>query len=355
MNHEALKSGKRTAIAVATLLLVLPTASFAQDTKKPKPERPLFAVETPLAVTLQAPWPELLKNTKDARKYPTVLAYADAAGKSHRLAATVETRGLTRLRVCKFPPLRLRFEKGAAAGSEFAGQDSLKMVTHCKNGDDYLYVQELLAYRIYNVVTPLSFRARPLEVTYQDSKGKADEARFAFLIEDVGDMAKRNGLKRDKKPRFRPADFEALAMSRLVLFQYLIGNTDWDVTAGPAADECCHNTRVLGSDEGKRVAVPYDFDSAGLVAASYAAPHASLPITNVKQRLYRGLCVHNDALPAARAEFIGHRAAILQLIQGETRLGERKREAVAKYVGDFYAVLGDDARFAKEITAKCRK
>ena len=350
MHANAIEVGKRTAIAIATLLLGLSTAALAQDANKPKPERPLFAADTPLPVTLQAPWPELLKNTKDARRYPATLVHG-----AQRIPATVETRGLTRLRVCKFPPLRLRFEKGAAAGSAFAGQDALKMVTHCKNGDDYLYVQELLAYRIYNLVTPLSFRARPLEVTYQDTKGKADDPRFAFLIEDVGDMAKRNGLKRDKAPRFRPGDFDAAALSRMVLFQYLIGNTDWDVTAGPEADECCHNTRVLGSEPGKRVAVPYDFDSAGLVAASYAAPHASLPITSVKQRLYRGFCVHNDALPAARAEFLGHRAAILALIRGETRLTERKREAVAKYVEGFYEILASDEKFAKDITAKCRK
>jgi hypothetical protein len=350
MHHDAMKSGKRAAIAAITLLFATSTTAFAQDAGKPKPERPLFKVDTPLPVTLEASWPELLKNTRDTRRYPAVLVHG-----AQRIPATVETRGITRLRECRFPPLRLRFEKGAAAGGEFAGQDSLKMVTHCNSGDDYLYVQELLAYRIYNQVTPLSFRVRPLEVTYQGTKGKADDARFAFLIEDVGDMARRNGLKRDKKPRFRPADFDALALSRMVLFQYLIGNTDWDVTAGPDASECCHNTRVLDGGEGRRVAVPYDFDSAGLVAASYAAPHASLPIKDVKQRLYRGFCLHNDALPAARAEFLGHRAAILQLIQGETRLTERKREAVAKYVEGFYETLASDAKFAKEITAKCRK
>jgi hypothetical protein len=340
------------AAMAVSLWLCLAGAAFAADAKEKKPEPPLFQTQAPLAVTLQAPWAELLRNPKDPRKYPAVLSYGDA----HRLDATVQTRGITRLRICRFPPIRLRFEKAATAGSEFAGQDALKLVTHCKTGDDYLYVQELLAYRIYNLMTPQSFRARPLEVTYRDSQGgKSEGPRFAFLIEDASDMARRNDLERDKRPRLRPADYDPLALSRLMLFEYLIGNTDWDVTAGPHADECCHNTRIFSHGDGKRVAVPYDFDSAGLVAASYAAPHASLPIKDVRQRLFRGFCVHNDALPAARAEFLARRAAIMQLIDGETRLGERKRKAVAKYVEDFYATLDSDEAFAREITAKCRK
>ena len=42
------------------------------------------------------------------------------------------------------------------------------MVTHCKSNDRYeqYYMLEMLAYRIYNVLTDYSFRVRPLEVTY---------------------------------------------------------------------------------------------------------------------------------------------------------------------------------------------
>jgi len=344
--------------ALTSLVLTLAFAGTASAADGDKPPPPLFQAEAPLAVTLQAPWSEVLKNIKDARRHPAVLTYTDAQGQARRIEATVETRGITRRRVCRFPPLRVRFAKAAVAGTEFAGQDSLKMVTHCNREPVFkpYYVQEWLAYRLYNLVTERSFRARPLDVTYVDSKGgKPDGPRFAFLIEDVGDMARRNGLKRDPKGRFRPGDYDSMALSRFMLFQYLIGNTDWDVMVGPQADECCHNVRVVGAGDQPRIAVPYDFDSAGMVNANYAAPHESLPIKDVRTRLYRGLCVHNDTLQAARKEFQAHRPAIFALVQGEARLPAQRQKVVARYFEDFFEVVDSDERFAREIIAKCRK
>jgi hypothetical protein len=348
----------------SSILSVLACAAFASgaaaaDGRK-KGEHPLFQAPSPLVVTLRAPWPDVLKPGAAPKPYPAVLGYTDAQGQAHALEATVETRGITRRRLCHFPPLRLRFAKGTTAGSEFAGQDSLKMVTHCDNAASFkpYYVQELLAYRIYNLVTDKSFRARPLEVTYLDPQGgKPNGPRFAFLIEDVGDMAKRNGLEPDPRARFRPSDYDSLALSRFMLFQYLLGNTDWDVLSGPRPDECCHNVRVVGAPDaaGGRIPVPYDFDSSGMIGAKYAAPHASLPIKDVRTRLYRGLCTHNDTLEAARKEYQGLRGAIFALVQDEARLDPQRRKALANYLEGFYATLDDDARFASEITAKCRK
>lgn len=345
-------------VAAATLALLALALALASHALAKDANRPLFESEAPLAVTLQAPWSDVLKRAKQPVRHAAVLGYADARGKAHRIATTVETRGLTRLRVCRFPPLRIRFAKGAAAGSDFAGQDALKMVTHCDTPQAFsqYYVQELLAYRIYNRVTERSFRVRALDATYQDPDGgNFAGPRFAFVVEDVGDMARRNGLERDRKARFAPADYDSLALSRFMLFQYLIGNTDWDVTTGPQSDECCHNVRVIGADGQKRIPVPYDFDSAGMVATNYSAPAASLPIKDVRQRLYRGLCSHNDTLEAARQEFLGHRQAFLALVQAEARLNSSRKRALTGYFEDFYATLGDDAKFASEISGKCRK
>lgn len=338
-------------IGVAWLLAAMGTAAGAG-------ERPLFESGSALSVTLQAPWSELVRSGKDKRRHAAVLSYTDAQGTTRRIEATVEARGLTRLRFCQFPPLRIRFAKAATAGTEFAGQRSLKMVTHCKGGQDFAqyYVKEMLAYRIYNQVTDLSYRVRPLDITYVDSaNGKANGPRFAFLIEDTDHMARRNGLKHDQTARFQPGDFDPLALGRLMLFQYLIGNTDFAVLSGPQDDECCHNTRVIGSgDPRARIAVPYDFDSAGMVNASYAAPHESLPIKNNKQRLYRGFCQHNPALEQVRSEFLGHRKAIFDLIQSEQRLSAKRRLELARYLEQFYTTLGSDDAFARQLSGKCR-
>lgn len=337
-----------------SLVALVATAAGASDTP-----RPLFESGASLDLTLEAPWSELVRRKNEEQRYPAILGLTDESGRGHRIEATVEARGLTRLRVCRFPPLRIRLDRDAAAGTEFAGQRSLKMVTHCRSSEAYeqYYVQELLAYRIYSLLTAYSFRVRPLSVTYRDTGGDAaDGPRFAFLIEDTGHMARRNGHKRSPRVTFVPDDFEPVAMTRFMLFQYLIGNTDFAVLGGPQKDACCHNVRVTGApDGGGLVAVPYDFDSSGMVNASYAAPHEKLPIKFVTERLYRGFCVHNPSLEPVRAEFLAKRDAILALVHGEDRLSATRKRETLRYFEAFFATLASDSAFAREITGKCRK
>ncbi|MES2859712.1 MAG: hypothetical protein V4704_11110 [Pseudomonadota bacterium] len=325
-----------------------------------EPARSLFRSNAPLTVTLQAPWRELLRARRRDDRYPALLTYTDSGRRNHRIDATVESRGLTRRRTCLFPPIRIRFADPATQDTDFEGQHSLKMVTHCRSGrrSEQSYVLEMLAYQIYNLTTDHSFRVRPLDITYQDLKGgKAVGPVFAFLIEPLGDMARRNGRRPAAQAQFAPGQFEPHALSRYMLFQYLIGNTDWDVLAGPRdGGACCHNARVIvGNAPGSLLAVPYDLDSAGLVNASYAAPHESLPIKEVTQRLFRGFCVHNGALPAARLEFLGHREAIFALIEGEHRLDDSRRREALRYVQTFYDTLDNPVRFERELSGRCRK
>lgn len=320
---------------------------------------PLFQSDAALAVTLEAPWKDVLRKSREPQRQAATLSYADGQGALHRVAATIESRGLTRLRVCRFPPLRIRFAPGATKGTLFAGHRALKMVTHCQDRSPYeqYYVQEMLAYRIYNLVTVHSHRVRALDIVYRDTDGgRTDGPRFAFLVEELADVAARAGLEVAGEASFDPDDYDARQMTRFTLFQYLLGNTDWDVLRGPEPDACCHNVRVIGGNDPRtRIAVPYDFDSAGLVDANYAAPHARLPIRSVTQRLYRGLCVHNDALEPVRQEFLRHRPAILALVRNEPRLSQQRLWVMDAYIRAFYEVLENDARFAREISGKCRK
>jgi hypothetical protein len=355
--------GSTKAVGVAASILcgmAFALAAHAQDKdddKGPKKEKPLFASEAPLALTLQAPFAEIMKKPTDTRLHPLVLEIP-GAGPVQKVQGQVQTRGLTRRRICSFPPLRLVLADGVAKGTVFQGQDELKMVTHCQVGQDFAqyYMQEFVAYRIYNLVTPQSYRVRAVDATYREAKdGKEIGTRFAFLIEDLGDMARRNGLKRDPRGKLLPSDYDATAASRHALFQFLIGNTDWDLTKGPRDAECCHNVRALGTGDAPLVPVPYDFDSSGLVSAEYAAPDPSLPIKDVRDRVFRGICIHNAGLPAARAEFQAKREAIFALVRDDPRLNTPRRRATLGYLESFYAILDSDEKFAKQVTAKCRK
>jgi hypothetical protein len=348
------RAKRRAALLACVFAVWLAAGAAAQE-----PARPLFQSGEPITLTLQAPWRELLRKRMREERYAAVLVYTDAQGRRHRIDATVESRGLTRRRTCWFPPIRIRFSAAATQGTVFEGQRSLKMVTHCRSGGrwEQYYVLEMLAYRIYNQVTDVSFRVRPLDVTYLDLQGgKADGPRFAFLLEPLGDVARRTGRRRARQVDFAPSHFDAPALSRYMLFQYLIGNTDWAVLSGPKQDACCHNARVLAGGTSRGfTAVPYDLDASGLVNTSYAIPNERLPIKEVTERLFRGFCVHNGTLPAAREEFLGHRAAILALIEQEPRLEESRRRQAIRYVQAFYEVLDDPGRFARELSGRCRR
>ena len=82
------------------------------------------------------------------------------------------------------------------------------------------------------------------------------------------------------------------------VFQYLIGNTDWSLVTADTEEHCCHNIDLFELG-GHTLLVPYDFDLAGLVDASYAKPDPEIKIRSVRTRRYRGYCLPAPVLAEA--------------------------------------------------------
>ncbi len=319
----------------------------------------LFETGDEVELTISAPWRDIVRDDDNQEPYPARLHYVNDSGVRESIALTVERRGKTRQEICRFPPIRLRFDKDDAEGTLFEGNKSIKMVTHCNNGSrwEQYYVLEMLAYPIYNLITDRSFRVRPLSVTYHDvDRDRNDGPRFAFLIEDDKLVADRNELDKYDAVEIGPGQLDPLESSRFALFQYLIGNADWSSLGGPAGDDCCHNAKLIGPESGEPLyALPYDFDSSGLVDAQYAVPNEALRISSVRQRLFRGFCLHNATLDSVRAEFLENRGAIEAIVEGEPRLRPRKRSRAIKYIGKAFEVLENPDLFERAITNACRK
>jgi len=140
------------------------------------------------------------------------------------------------------------------------------------------------------------------------------------------------------------------------MFQYLIGNLDWAATDGPEADSCCHNSKLIGAgeDQNPKYSVPYDFDASGLVDAHYAVPPDGLKIRNVRQRLFRGFCIHNETLPQAAELYREKKPDILALFENNTHLNDKTRNNTIRYIEDFYKVINDPKRFERAFIDKCR-
>ena len=345
----------KVSVALITLLSAAPLLG-EENVKLAR----LFEEASEMQVTLTGPWRTIQNYVKRDALYPAQLSYTGADGERRTLDVEVEPRGISRrLRLCDFPPLKIHFDKERTKGTEFRGNGSLKLVTYCKNRDMYeqYYVREFLAYRIYNLLTDYSFRVRPMFVEYLDSESKGFKTnRFSFLIEDIDDVAKRNGLKKLAVPKISYKTLDPVETSKLGLFQFMIGNVDYATNEGPEDDSCCHNTRLIGADdyETPRYSIPYDFDATGLVDAHYAHPPELLKLRNIPQRFYRGFCRNNDQLPQTVRLFKAKKTEILDLINNEARLDEHSRKKAIGSVEDFYKVIDDPGAFKKQIIGKCR-
>ena len=342
-------------VLAAGLCALVLLATFSQ----PGVATGLFEDETELAIVLEFPVREMLRYKKSKRPLPATLHYTDATGRRISLPLKVRARGNTRLQICFFPPIRLDFKPEESAGTLFAGVRKLKAVTQCKRGRRYAdYVRlENSIYRIFNLLTPVSFRTRMLSISYRDTDGWiAPFTAAAFLIEEIGDVAARNDMRLSRRPHLDVADVDAAQTNLLELFQYLVGNTDWSAYhASDGRDECCHNGRTLQPEgvSGGVVLVPFDFDYAGLVNADYAVPHPKLHIPSVRKRVYRGVCANNRYVPASIERLRQARARIEALFAG-SGLSNRARASALSYIESFYEIIEDEHEVRRRIYDDCR-
>jgi len=343
---------KRLVLAAAlALLMAQPSPVAAKDEIKP-----LFADEdSPIQITISGPIRTLVRKAKSSTDpYPATLAL-DGASYPIELSA----RGFSRrTENCRFPPLRVTFTGKPGKQSLFKGQHKLKLVVHCRDDNRYeqLVLREYAAYRLYNILTPDSFRVRLAQVTYMDGD-KQVAHRWAFFIEDVGDVAKRMGGKELQLSRVPSSSLIPEAAARTALFQYMIANADWAMLAGPEGKDCCHNSKLVGADA--RVAkdltpVPYDFDYTGLVDAPYAAPSVAMGVSSVRKRRYWGLCGDNAEVLKLAPGFLAARPKMEAEIRSIPGLDERSRDDMIKYLGGFFEDIATPEKVQKNLLKDCR-
>lgn len=325
--------------------------SSATTTATRREPPPLFVSSEPLVLTVEVDLPTLVKD-KDEQKedHPATLTYLDDAGATVSTSVKLRTRGNYRLKHCKFPPIRFDFPKERVDGTVFAGQNKLKLVTHCQSGADYEQnlLHEHAAYQIYNLLSDLSLRVRLARITYRDTSGKDEPiTRYAFFIEDVDDLAERAGMVFTDTLNVHPAHTDFQSTGVLDVFQYLIGNTDWSTYAR-------HNIELLRNNDGVLFAVPYDFDWSGLVDAPYARPNPQLKIRSVRERLYRGFCRPPEYVDRAVQPFRERREAIYAVFDGVPDLDPKRLQRTREYLDDFYKTIDNPKDLEREFVKKCR-
>lgn len=293
----------------------------------------LFNNDTVVAFMLTANLKALSRDRGDQPiEHAAVLTYTDVKGVD-TLPLTLKVRGNFRRSKanCAFPPLLINFPKKKTRNTLFAHQNKLKLVTHCQV--DEWVVREYLVYKLYNLLTDLSFRARLAKVTYADSlRKRVPETHWGFLLEDDSDVAKRNGVKVSNLKQTTMGYADSLSMATVAVFEYMIGNTDWSVPY-------LHNIRLFDNGQTGSLSVPYDFDYSGIIEATYAIPPEQLGIQSVRERVYRGLVYPAPLFQRVFDKFNAVKLQFYALYQNNSRLDKGYVKRTLKYLDEFYALI----------------
>lgn len=325
------------------------------EASAPKAISELFVKQSIFPIKLKYVNRDVKKYTNDSTYLDLSMQYQLENESWANLPIRIRARGNFRFRECYFAPLKIKIKKAVASETPFKGNKELKLVLPCKafkGGNDYV-VKEYIAYKLYEFFTPYHFKTRLLDFKLSEPKrNKVNEHVLkGFFIEDVSRIADRfdgNVMKRN----VHPLQQDDLGSIKNAFFQFMIGNTDFSTGF-------MHNEKLLFIDK-NFIPVPYDFDMSGLCNTSYSSVSQIgddvLPISNVKQRLYRGFMRNEANMELVRAQILDKKEAILALMDDQLKHFENPKtfDSAKNYILQFFEILEDPVKFKRKIVNQAR-
>ena len=316
-------------------IIYLPVSAQKVDKVK------FFEEESTVNATLEMDLKDLLAKKALDRFLPATLTFATKDGITITEKIEASVRGNFRRETCYMPGLKLNFRKDS--NSSLYKFKELKLSNGCNTGDEsgQLVVKEFLAYKMYNLLTDMSLRVRFMNVSFKDVSGKKKPyTQYAFLIEDVDDMAKRNKMVEIEGTPYNTEQTNREQMTIVTLFEYLIANTDWSVPA-------YHNIKLIGPKDVTGVrpyAIAYDFDICGFVDPPYATIDEQLQdqISSVRERLNRGFPRTMEELKIAVQLYNDKKEKIIGMIKSNEYLSSKEKSKCVSYVEEFYKIINND-------------
>jgi hypothetical protein len=333
--------------------------TVAQVTEKVEPITnsgiDLFASDDPLEMRLSFNIREFSKTKNKPEYYGATLTVKLSENDSITQDIKIKARGEMRRSYCSFPPIMLKFNNNDKKDRRIIqAKGTLKLVTPCNQSDLFknYVIKEYLIYKLFNLVTPYSFRTRLVKINYVDSN-KPENAftAYSFLIENENSMSERNNSVVLAARNLTQKNMISQDMARVAVFNYIIGNTDWSVPFQ-------HNIKVIKSLEApsdKAIPVVYDFDYSGFVSTIYSAPFEELPIKNVKERYYMGICYREEELYPVIQEFGGLKDAFLGTINNCEYLSTADKKWTTYYINSFYKLYNHPKTLMTEMTQTCKR
>jgi len=313
----------------------------------------LFSAEEPLYLTLKFDVKALKKKRHQDVYHDAEMTKKVGGDIQESYSVKITATGTFRRDFCTLPPISLQVAHAGIAADSPQDLIRMNMVLPCKNAAQYepYVLREYLAYKIYNIITPLSYRVRLVRLSIIDT-GKDNEVTedWAFLQEPDELMTLRLDGKMIKNDELSMSRVNPEVFNSLSMFQYMIGNADYSVTGQ-------HNLKILALKEyGPTgfIPVPYDFDYSGLVNTDYALPGEDLGTTSVRERYYLGPCrpnqVHNETIQ----ELAQFEDDIMAYIKAFEYLDDKEKVDMIEYLDSYIKESKESWFIDRKITSTCR-
>ncbi len=333
-------------LLLLAFLLVLTNVNGSVPAGKPDT---LFLSDEILNIELRSDFTAIRADTsEDPVFYDGRLIYHEPGGKTKKFQVKVRARGDFRRNpeICSFPPIMVNFKKKEVRNTIFEGEDKLKLVTPCQREEDVL--EEFLIYRMYNLVTPMSYKVRLAKIRYYDTATEEELfERYSFFIEDDDRLAERFNAKKFEG-FLTPFDLDRENFMFMSVFEYLIGNKDWFISSR-------RNVTILRPDDTTKAlyVVPYDFDFASLIDASYTKPRNVQERYLSTRRVFKGLCYTREEFEKTFQTFRNLKPVFESLFNVEELISRYTRNRNLYYLDEFYETIHDEELFRKEFLETC--
>jgi hypothetical protein len=313
----------------------------------------LFSAEEPLHLTLKFDVKAFKKTRHQDVYHDAEMNHVLSDDSQVSNSVQVKAGGTFRRDFCALPPISLNIGHAGIAADSSQDLIRMNMVLPCKDAAQYepYVLREYLAYKINNIITPLSYRVRLVRLTLINT-GKDNEVTedWAFLQEPDELMALRLNSELIKSDKLSIRTVNPEVINSLSMFQYMIGNADYSVTGQ-------HNLRILALKEygpTGYITVPYDFDYSGLVNADYAVPGEALGTTSVRERYYLGPCRSKQVHEETIQELAKFDDEIKDYIKDFEYLDDKEREDMIEYLDSYFNDSRESGFIDRRIAPTCR-
>lgn len=326
-----------------------PTADIAKPDKQSLFE--LFKNEGRTELILTANFDSIKANIRSKDYAPGVLELKLDKKSSVLFPVKLRSRGKSRRMMCEFPPLKVKFQKAKLDSLNLEIHDEFKLVTHCQETEwtQAVIMREYLIYQLYNVMTPYSFKAKLVNITYKNTGSSFKKTKnIGIIIEDPEAMAQRNQCNTLSQRVIKLDSLQRAQEKIASVFQFMIGNADWSYAMA-------RNTELIQMKDGQIIPVPYDFDYAGLVKAPYARANAALGQISVLDRVYLGSATKYEELEECFHFFQSKKEELLNTLSDFKGLDFVSENEMRIYLNDFFNLIENRKRVENEMLKRVLK